>query len=208
LIEETFDKPDLNPQLTWFNEPEEWAVDTVSHRLVVMPGAGTDFWQKPHYGFRADNGPFLRARVTGDFVMTVEVFFHPRHQYDQAGLMVRFSAGCWLKTSVEYEPEGPAKLGVVVTAGGFSDWSVRDFPREHNSVELRVRREGADFLVDSRESAAAEWNMIRMAHLAGVEGKEAQCGLYACSPKAAGFRAEFAGLEIMPAAALHQLDRL
>ncbi len=196
-MEETFDKPDLNPQLSWLNEPEVWSVDTAVRRLVVMPGAGTDFWRKTHYGFEAGNGHFLHARVTSDFVMTVEVFFHPRHQYDQAGLMVRFSDDCWLKTSVEYEPEGPAKLGVVVTAGGFSDWSVQDFPEERNSVELRIRRAGADFLVDYREDAAAEWNMIRMAHLAGVEGKQAQCGLYACSPKAAGFRAEFAGLNIV-----------
>jgi uncharacterized protein len=196
VIEEIFDKPELSPQLTWLNEPKVWSVDTAAHRLVVLPDAETDFWQKTHYGFAADNGHFLHTRVRGDFTLWAEVVFHPRHQYDQAGLMVRYSSDCWLKTSVEYEPEGPAKLGVVVTGGGYSDWSVQDFPRERNTVELRVRRAAGDFLVDYREHAAAEWNMIRMAHLAGVEQMEAQCGLYACSPKAAGFRAEFADPKI------------
>ncbi len=197
MIEESFDKPELNPQLAWLNEPENWSIDTAARRLVVWPGAETDFWQKTHYGFTADSGHFLHAPVSGDFTMTVGILFQPRHQYDQAGLMVRFSSQCWLKTSVEYEPEGASKLGVVATSGGFSDWSLQDFPRERHSVELRVRRMAADFLVDYREGAGADWSMIRMAHLAGVERLDALCGLYACSPKGAGFCAEFADLKIV-----------
>ena len=197
MIEESFDKPELNPQLAWLNEPENWSIDTAARRLVVWPGAETDFWQKTHYGFVADSGHFLYAPVSGDFTMTAEIFFHPSHQYDQAGLMVRFSSECWLKTSVEYEPDGASKLGVVATSGGFSDWSLQDFPRERSSVELRLRRTAGDFMVDFREGADTDWTMIRMAHLAGVERQDALCGLYACSPKTAGFRAEFAGLRIV-----------
>lgn len=197
LLEETFDHPALNAQFTWLNEPEVWLVDTVERRLVVVADEKTDFWQKTHYGFAADNGHFLHASVSGDFTMTVQVFFHPRHQYDQAGLMVRFSSQCWLKTSVEYEPEGPLKLGVVATSGGFSDWSLQDFPRGVKSIELRVRRTSADLLVDYCHAPSADWTMIRMAHLSGVEHQAALCGLYACSPKAAGFRAEFANLKIV-----------
>jgi hypothetical protein len=197
LIEEIFDQSDLNPQLTWLNEPKAWFVDTAARRLVMLPGAETDFWQRTHYGFTADSGHFLHAPVSGDFTMTAEIFFHPRHRYDQAGLMVRFSSERWLKTSVEYEPEGASKLGVVATSGGFSDWSLQDFPRERGAVELRLRRMAGDFLVDYREAPESAWTMIRMAHLAGVEGQEALCGLYACSPKGAGFRAEFAHLTIV-----------
>jgi regulation of enolase protein 1 (concanavalin A-like superfamily) len=197
LIEESFDKPELNPQLAWLNEPENWSIDTTVRRLIVVPGAETDFWQKTHYGFTADSGHFLHVPVSGDFTMTVGIFFQPRHQYDQAGLMVRFSSQCWLKTSVEYEPEGASKLGVVATHGGFSDWSLQDFPRERRSVELRVRRMAADFLVDYREAPESDWSMIRMAHLAGVEQQDVLCGLYACSPKGAGFCAEFAYLRIV-----------
>ncbi|MCL5744623.1 MAG: DUF1349 domain-containing protein, partial [Acidobacteria bacterium] len=150
LLEEAFDQPALNPQLAWLNEPKVWLVDAAERRLVVVTDEKTDFWQKTHYGFAADNGHFLHVSVSGDFTMAAQVFFHPRHQYDQAGLMVRFSSQCWLKTSVEYEPEGASKLGAVATSGGFSDWSLQDFPRERKSVELRVRRTAADLLVDYR----------------------------------------------------------
>jgi hypothetical protein len=197
LLEENFDRSALNPLLQWLNEPEVWQVDTAARRLAVRPGAETDFWQKTHYGFTADSGHFLHAPVSGDFTLTVEVFFQPRHQYDQAGLMVRFSSHRWLKTSIEYEPEGASKLGVVATSDGFSDWSLQDFPRERNAVELRVRRMAADFLVDYRETPESDWTMIRMAHLAGVERQDALCGLYACSPKGAGYCAEFADLRIV-----------
>ena len=49
-------------------------------------------------------------------------------QYDQCGIMVRLSEGIWLKTSIEFEGDEPARLGAVVTKGGFSDWSTQDVP--------------------------------------------------------------------------------
>lgn len=195
-LDERFSQPDLDHRLEWLNEPGVWSVDTGVQRLVVMPDAETDFWNRTHYGFTAGNGHLFHARVDGDFVLSASVVFFPKHQYDQAGLMVRFSSDCWLKTSVEYEPEGPAKLGVVVTNHGYSDWSIQDFPPGRNSVDLRIRRTGTDFLVEHRASDTEDWNMIRMAHLDAGEHRQAQCGIYACSPKGAGFRAEFARLRI------------
>ena len=67
MIEESFGKPELNPQLAWLNEPDVWSVDTAARRLAVWPGAQTDFWQRTHYGFTADSGHFLHAPVSGDF---------------------------------------------------------------------------------------------------------------------------------------------
>jgi regulation of enolase protein 1 (concanavalin A-like superfamily) len=80
-----------------------------------------DFWQRTHYGFEADNGQILFAPVAGDFVLATQVRFHPVHQYDQAGLMVRVSPSGWLKTSAEYEPIGPSRLAAVVTNDTSSD---------------------------------------------------------------------------------------
>lgn len=40
------------------------------------------------------------------------------------------SENCWLKTSLEYIPEGPSHLGAVVTNNGYSDWSTQDYPTE------------------------------------------------------------------------------
>jgi regulation of enolase protein 1 (concanavalin A-like superfamily) len=53
------------------------------------------------------------------------------------GLMVQVSPSCWLKTSVEAGAPGePSQLGVVVTNGGFSDWSTQDFPSSLHTVRL------------------------------------------------------------------------
>lgn len=196
-LDETFDAPNFDPRLQWFHAPQKWSIQPDGSVLRVEPEAKTDYWQKTHYGFKADNGHFLFAEVTGDFILSTQVRFQPAHQYDQAGLMVRLSADCWLKTSVEFEPEGPARLGAVVTNYGYSDWSTQNF--SGNEVLLRVRREGGDYTVEYAEAvnpAEAQWTQIRIAHLHDDGGGAVQAGLYACSPIGAGYVAEFDFLKV------------
>jgi regulation of enolase protein 1 (concanavalin A-like superfamily) len=197
-LHESFNRPGLDPRLRWLREPRRWSLEPAEPALVLSPDAATDFWQRTHYGFRVDNGHFLHAEVAGDFVLTTRVRFLPVHQYDQAGLMVRFSADCWLKTSVEFEPHGPNRLGSVVTNHGYSDWATQDLSREVSEVSFRIRREGADCLVETSLDGTS-WSQIRMAHL--VEdgpGAVASAGLYACSPKGAGYVARFHFLRLEP----------
>lgn len=195
-LRELFDKSAVDPRLQWHCEPSRWSLDPVNRRLRIEPDGGTDFWQKTHYGFEADNGHLLSASIDGDFVMTTKVRFHPVHQYDQAGLMVRISQSCWLKTSVEYEPHGSSRLGAVVTNHGYSDWSTQPFPATLQEVSLRVRREGSDYIVEALPQDG-DWEQIRMAHLhEDHPGATVGCGLYACSPKAAGYASEFSFLHI------------
>ena len=196
ILNERFIGPALDPRLRWLNPPSAWSLQ--AKRLVVGPSAKTDFWQQTHYGFRADNGHFLYLEVPGDFVLTTRLRFHPAHQYDQAGLMVRVGPSCWIKTSVEYEPKGPSKLGAVVTNYGRSDWSLQDFPRGRKQARLRIRRQRQDFLIEWNTVKGVRWELLRVAHLHEAEGKPMQCGLYACSPKGAGFRAEFDCLQVTP----------
>jgi len=199
-IDEDFSGPAMDGRLRWWNPPA--GADLRRSRLVVATRGGTDFWQRTHYGFRADNGHCLLSEWrAGDFVLSTRVRPHPVHQYDQAGLIVRFSADCWLKTSVEYEPKGPNRLGAVVTNAGWSDWSTQDVPRSLGAVSLRVRRQGADYVVDyAAASRAPAWSQLRLAHLGeDGPGRVAQCGLYACSPKGGGFTAEFEYLRLQPA---------
>jgi regulation of enolase protein 1 (concanavalin A-like superfamily) len=191
---ETFEAPDIDPRLKWFCPPVRWAVRG-SH-LALEPDAKTDFWQRTHYGFRNDTGHFLYLEVEGDFILSTRVRFYPAHQYDQAGLMVRLSEKCWLKTSVEYEPEGPANLGVVVTNRGYSDWSTQPFPEDQRCLELRVTRQGSDYLVHCREAEGQPWVQMRVAHLDHPSEAGVWCGLYACSPIDAGFRAEFEEIKV------------
>ncbi len=197
LLNESFDGDALHPLLQWMNPPAVWRIDPARSRLLVSPDAGTDFWQETHYGFRLDNGHFLSAEVPGDAVATAAILCHPAHQYDQAGLMVRFSEQCWLKASAEYEPDGPSHLGVVVTNSGFSDWSLQDFPYGGAlSYCLRIRREGHDFLVEHAAGENGPWNLMRIARLLPNPDHRARIGLYACSPKGSGCRVEARFLRI------------
>jgi uncharacterized protein len=193
-LNERFNGPALDARLKWMNPPPAWRLESAG--LIVRPAAETDFWQRTHYGFRADSGHFLYLEVAGDFSLTTKVSFHPAHLYDQAGLMVRVGPSCWIKTSVEYESKGPSKLGAVVTNQGYSDWSLQDFPRAQKQVHLRIRREAQDFLVEWRRAVGSNWELLRVAHLHLGAGQPIQCGLYACSPKGSGFRAEFEFLRI------------
>jgi uncharacterized protein len=194
ILNERFNGPALDARLRWLNPPPAWSLESAG--LTVRPAAETDFWQRTHYGFRADNGHFLYLEVVGNFSLTTQVRFHPAHLYDQAGLMVRVGPSCWIKTSVEYESKGPSKLGAVVTNHGYSDWSLQDFPRAQKQVHLRVRREAQDFLVEWKREPGKDWELLRVAHLHQSAGQRIQCGLYACSPKGGGFRAEFEFLRI------------
>ncbi len=196
ILNEDFDAPRMDPRLAWLNPPGRWSVDPDRSVLAVWPDARTDFWRKTHYGFEADNGHGLLTSVSGDFVMTTDVHFRPAHRYDQAGLLVRVSASCWLKTSVEFEPEGPSRLGAVATNHGYSDWSTQDFPAGRDRVGLRVRREGSDYIVE-HSSDGEQWSQLRVAHLhEDLDGGIVACGLYACSPIGAGFLAEFSFLRV------------
>jgi uncharacterized protein len=190
---ERFRSPCIDARLRWLNEPARWSIG--DEGLHIEPEAGTDFWQRTHYGFIADSGHALQAEMHGDLEMTTEVRSEPIHRYDQAGLLVRFSPSCWLKTSVEYEPDGPSRLGVVVTNRGYSDWSTQDVSRERRNAWLRVRRCGSDFRVEASEEGSC-WSQLRIAHLDREPSAVAHWGLYACSPGGNGYVATFSFLRL------------
>ena len=195
LLQETFTATTVNPALRWHCEPARWSVQSAVPCLRIEPDAKTDFWRKTHYDFELDNGHVLAADVRGDFVLATHVRFRPAHQYDQAGLMVRVSPTCWLKTSVEHEPVGSSRLGAVVT-NGYSDWSTQAFPSGAGEIWLRIRREGQDYVVEASRDGTS-WEQIRLARLHDdVPGAPVAAGLYACSPRRAGFVAEFSYLTI------------
>lgn len=200
-LRDRFQSAVINPRLDWFNPPPKWRTGPDGLRLETA--AQSDFWQRTHYGFQADNGHFLGLSARGDFCLTTRVTSRPVHQYDQAGLMVRLSPDCWLKTSVEYEPEGPNRLGVVVTNHGYSDWSTQSLAPDISTILLRIRAESADAVVEwSLEGEA--WEQLRVAPLLGRAAADSiLCGIYACSPKGAGFVAEFEFLEFQPGRAGH-----
>lgn len=193
FLEEPFLTAVIDPRLQWFCEPSAWRVINEPPCLELHTEPESDFWQRTHLGFQADNGHFLHCPVQGDFMMETYVEFEGVHQYDQAGLMVRFGPECWIKTSVEFEPDGPNRLGAVVTSHSFSDWSTQDVSKQLRSVGLRITRHAQTFIVEAATEGGS-YQQIRLAHLDG-EGP-LLAGLYACSPKQAGFRPRFRFLRI------------
>lgn len=197
FLNETFDRETLDPRLTWLNPPSLWRLDRDRSRLVIETNAHTDFWQRTHYGFRSDSGHFLYCAAPDNSIVTAMFHSYPAHQYDQAGLMIRFSQDCWLKASVEFEPAGASQLGAVVTNHGYSDWSLQDFPYPGGlSYCLRVRLQGADLLVEHAADESGPWRLMRVAHLLPEPATAPDCGVYACSPQASGYRAEVEFLRI------------
>jgi uncharacterized protein len=190
---EFFSSPTLDERLTWLNPPERFEVK--KGRLYLYPDSKTDFWQKTHYGFSVDNGHFLYTQIEGDFTLSTKISFHPAHQYDQAGLMVRISPDCWLKTSVEYEVDEPGKLGAVVTTHGFSDWSTQEFHSNRNVLEYQITREGDDYRVEYCQDGHS-WKQIRLAHLPNPGHEPVMAGIYSCSPIESGFEAVFDYIKI------------
>ena len=195
ILHETFEGKALDPRLYWYCPPARWSASKSG--LILEPDAKTDYWQKTHYGFKVDNGHFLFLELEGNFTLYTRVSFFPANQYDQAGLMVRFSPEYWIKTSVEYEPHEPSRLGSVVTNHGYSDWATQSFPADQNALEFRIQREGEDYILSYRAPGDENsWVQMRIAHLHNPTERPIQCGLYACSPIGAGFKAAFEYLKV------------
>ncbi|ACK69598.1 protein of unknown function DUF1349 [Gloeothece citriformis PCC 7424] len=191
IFQEDFNDTNLPSSLFWFNEPQDWKIENSC--LIIRPEK-TDFWQKTHYGFERDNGHCLLYQASGDFSLTTGVKFRAKHQYDQAGLIIRYSKDFWLKTSVEYEDKQLSRLGVVVTNFGYSDWSTQDFSSTIDKIYFKIIKQGQDYTVQFQVNDAS-WSQLRIAHL-HQEALEVQCGLYACSPVEIGYQAEFDFIEI------------
>ncbi|MBF6555965.1 MAG: DUF1349 domain-containing protein [Acidimicrobiales bacterium] len=182
-----FGKEGLDPRLTWDHEPPRWDVESDGDVLACDVMGGTNYWQRTRHGRRDDNGHFLALSITNDFEMTVTVSAMPNTQYDQAGLMIRDSADCWIKTSAEYEEPGWSRLGAVVTNHGWSDWSTQNVG--DGERRLRIRRIGGDVIVDAA-TGTDPWSQLRVAHLV-YAADSVRAGVYACAPRGSGFPVRF-----------------
>jgi regulation of enolase protein 1 (concanavalin A-like superfamily) len=193
-LKENFGSSRLDDRLSWHNRPKNIEFGKAGNGFTVAPEPETDFWQRTLYGFKRDNGHFLYCELGDNFILETSVSYAFKHQYDQAGLMVRMSPECWIKTSVEYEQEGENKLGAVVTNNGFSDWSTQDCSKKIKSISFRILRKGSDYTVQYRHNQDSDWIQIRVTHLQGRG--TVKCGIYACSPEKSGFMANFHYLTI------------
>lgn len=104
--------------------------------------------------------------------------------------MLRFAVHCWVKTSVEFEPEGSIRMGVVVTNGGWFDWSTHGVPLEMTSVMLCMSRTGDDITVEWRAEPRGRRSQMCTAllHLAG-QRELGLIGIYSFAPTGPNFQA-------------------
>lgn len=167
----------------WMNPPGRETFE--DNALVITTRENTDFWQRTHYGFQRDDGHFLYAELRDGFCLTASLKFEGQVQYDQCGLMARVDAENWLKCSIEYENPNQSRLGSVVTNLGYSDWATQDVSSDVHQVTYRLQRRGSDFLIEYSVSGK-EFSQMRIAHLHRAE-ETIMAGVYACSPKRAGF---------------------
>ena len=181
----------------WLNPPKRLTLRQ-DGTMQVTTSQETDFWQRTHYGFQADNGHFLHTPVTGDFTFTCRVVYEPTSQYEQAGLMARYDANSWIKASVEAETNGPFRLGAVVTRDGYSDWSTQSTPPGRVERWFRIDRAANDFTVLTHDGTRG-WEQLRIAHLAPPSTTDASpiaVGVYCASPKSGDLLVQFSEIRL------------
>lgn len=176
----------------WLNPPRSWRRE--GSTLIVHAGPKTDFWRKTFFGYVTDNGHFLGRPTKGDFVATVNVAGDYAAQYDQAGLMVRLDATCWMKCGVEFV-DGVQNVSSVFTRD-FSDWA--GIPRDTRSGSLwfKLARKG-EALTFSFSTDGKTYREVRQGHLTAAAVLEV--GIMAAAPDGPGFTARFRDLKIVPA---------
>ncbi|MFC4453912.1 DUF1349 domain-containing protein [Deinococcus sonorensis] len=175
-------------ELQWFNEPTWRVQDDV---LQVRTARETDFWRATYYGFVRDSGHVLHTAPLGEFTAQVCVEGNYQALYDQAGLMLRSSPECWVKTGVEFVNE--QQLSAVVTRD-YSDWNVRPIGMPER-VDLKVTRVGDAVRVHARVPGG-DWTLLRLAYY--PPDLPAVVGVYACSPQREGFEVRFSDFTVGP----------
>lgn len=176
-------------KMTWFNEPEEWAVDNGTLTMQVTPQS--DYWRISHYGFTVDDAPFLYTTRGGEFEVKAKISGDYKVRFDQAGLMLRIDKENYIKTGIEYV-DGKYNLSVVVTHHT-SDWSVITLDRPVPYIWIKaVRRLDAVEIFYSFDDK--EYTMMRNCWLA--DNTPVMVGLVAASPDGQGFKARFEHFKI------------
>ncbi|MFC6293378.1 DUF1349 domain-containing protein [Macrococcus epidermidis] len=181
--------------LKWTRAPKIY--DITDERIQITTEPNTDLWQRTYYGFRNDNAPVLQMTMTETyFSFTVRTDFNTKRRFDQCGVVIYLDSDNWLKASIEYEDDTFQRLGSVVTNNGYSDWSSFDITSDITSMWYRLSRRESDYCIEYSEDGK-DFKQMRICHLNEGQG-EIQFGIYACSPEASSFVAEFTHMNVGP----------
>lgn len=175
--------------MRWLNEPNEWEIK--DNKLSMQVTAQSDYWNKSHYGFTVQDGPFLYTERSGEFETVVKMSGIYKTRFDQVCLMLRIDDNNYIKTGVEYV-DGVYNISTVHTIDK-SSWSVLALKEKPKSVWMKAKR---------RLDAVAIFysidgiNFITTNTVYFPEFKTVQVGMMAASPDGNGFKAIFEEFKI------------
>jgi len=167
-----------SPGLAWDHPPPGWEPLPGGEGIRVIVPPRVDYFRAPAGTHAADNAPYLRLEVAGDFVAQAHVRPAFSTQYDAGALMVRHDHRCWAKLCFERTDFGTTAVVSVVT---------REYSDDANGIDLsvpdlwlQVLRAGDVFgmhyALDGRS-----WRMARQFRMAAPQvirvGLVAQCPL-------------------------------
>ncbi|KHN96084.1 uncharacterized protein MAM_05932 [Metarhizium album ARSEF 1941] len=147
--------------------------------LTFAADANTDMWKKPggpaHDVFTAPYRVHSKGPTRGFKSATVTFAAAYTHQFDQAGVLLRFTDGDgserkWIKAGVELF-DGAPRLSVVCT-DNYSDWSVSDVPCGR---EIRDASRPVTVAVE-RTGDAASGPTLWVYHVRGAHGRDRDRG--------------------------------
>lgn len=179
--------------LFWIREAERSLV--TDDKIIIYTEPNTDLWQRTYYGFRNDNAPVLQMKTKVKyFSFVVKTEFESKSRFDQCGIAVYLDSDNWIKASVEYEDGKYQRLGSVVTNHGFSDWATTDIDASVKTMWYRLSRRESDYCIEC-STDGVEFTQMRICHLWEGHG-EISFGIYACSPVAGSFKAQFTDMSV------------
>jgi len=204
-------------RLEVLNRPETADAVEVSvdgSTMTLRPLAKRDFWARTFYGpeplIKADACAALCA-VDASTEVTLSTAFTltAKAQFDQAGAFVYVDDDTWVKAGIEFCDKVP-RLSVVITNGGFSDWSTQMLP--FLALRLRISKlhpghvQGPALVVEAapyEEGAFADspgdWQSVRIASLRPAPDKPWRMGVYSAAPtEQKGAKALFHYIRIGP----------
>lgn len=185
-------------RLAWLNEPASKSGAAPGRTLTIVPVAKRDFWARTFYGpellHKADASALLApAPAAEEATLSVAFTLVAKAQFDQAGVLVHIDDDTWVKAGIEFCDRVP-RLSVVVTNGGYSDWSTQMVP--FLDLRLRVSKllpgtaQGHALVVEAaplEPGAAADtpgdWQLVRIASVRARDPQAAwRMGVYAAAP--------------------------
>lgn len=176
--------------LSWLNEPTEWAF-TSEAGVTIMAPASADFFCDPAAVHIRHSAPFLYKKGQEDFQLTTRTSVDMVAQYDSSCLMVRLDAENWAKLCFEFDGNH-ASIVSVVTKNGLSD-DCNHRVIEASEISLRMTKVGNVISLFFSQDEV-DWKLARYF---GFElPNPFQVGIVAQSPVGSGTQARFAYLDL------------